>query len=111
MRKADLVNQISDKTGIPKVDVLVTLETMFKEVKGYSVQREKIFISVDLAVSSQKNEPPKSDVISKRILLYIFLNIIFLPSSLQKNLLQKLKNFNPLRIISQTLMKRCNFAG
>ena len=33
MRKADLVNQISEKTGIPKVDVLVTLETMFKEVK------------------------------------------------------------------------------
>ncbi len=24
MRKADLVNQISEKTGIPKVDVLVT---------------------------------------------------------------------------------------
>jgi DNA-binding protein HU-beta len=33
MRKSDLINQISDKTGIPKVDVLVTLETMFKEVK------------------------------------------------------------------------------
>jgi len=30
MRKADLVNQISEKTGIPKVDVLVTLEAMFK---------------------------------------------------------------------------------
>jgi DNA-binding protein HU-beta len=25
MRKADLVNQISEKTGIPKVDVLVTM--------------------------------------------------------------------------------------
>jgi DNA-binding protein HU-beta len=33
MRKADLINQISDKTGIPKVDVLVSLETMFKEIK------------------------------------------------------------------------------
>ena len=33
MRKSDLINQISEKTGIPKVDVLVTLETMFKEVK------------------------------------------------------------------------------
>ena len=27
MRKSDLINQISEKTGIPKVDVLVTLET------------------------------------------------------------------------------------
>lgn len=31
MRKADLVNQIADKTGIPKVDVLVTLETISKK--------------------------------------------------------------------------------
>jgi DNA-binding protein HU-beta len=33
MRKADLISEISDKTGIPKVDVMVTLETMFKEIK------------------------------------------------------------------------------
>ena len=33
MRKADIINQISEKTGIPKVDVLVTLETLFKEIK------------------------------------------------------------------------------
>ena len=44
MRKADLVNQISEKTGIPKVDVLVTLETMFKEVKDTLSQGENIYI-------------------------------------------------------------------
>src|SRR5690348_17671924 len=44
MRKADLVNQISEKTGIPKVDVLVTLETMFKEVKETLSQGENIYI-------------------------------------------------------------------
>ena len=44
MRKADLVNQISDKTGIPKVDVLVTLETMFKEVKETLSKGENIYI-------------------------------------------------------------------
>jgi DNA-binding protein HU-beta len=44
MRKADLVNQISEKTGIPKVDVLVTLETMFKEVKDTLAQGENIYI-------------------------------------------------------------------
>jgi DNA-binding protein HU-beta len=42
MRKADLVNQISEKTGIPKVDVLVTLETMFKEVKESLSKGENI---------------------------------------------------------------------
>lgn len=44
MRKADLVNRISEKTGIPKVDVLVTLETMFKEVKDTLASGENIYI-------------------------------------------------------------------
>ncbi|MES2477985.1 MAG: HU family DNA-binding protein [Bacteroidota bacterium] len=33
MRKIDMIEAIHDKTGIPKVDVLVTLETFFTEVK------------------------------------------------------------------------------
>ncbi len=44
MRKADLVNQISEKTGIPKVDVLVTLESMFKEIKQSLSNGENIYI-------------------------------------------------------------------
>jgi len=44
MRKADLVNNISDKTGIPKVDVLVTLETMFREIKATVSNGENIYI-------------------------------------------------------------------
>ena len=44
MRKADLINKISDKTGIPKVDVLVTLETMFKEIKESLTSGENIYI-------------------------------------------------------------------
>ena len=44
MRKSDLINNISEKTGIPKVDVLVTLETMFKEVKDSLSQGQNIYI-------------------------------------------------------------------
>ena len=44
MRKSDLINQISDKTGIQKVDVLVTLETMFKEVKESLSNGQNIYI-------------------------------------------------------------------
>ncbi len=44
MRKADLINKISEKTGIPKVDVLVTLETMFKEIKSSLTEGENIYI-------------------------------------------------------------------
>ncbi len=44
MRKSDLINQIAEKTGIPKVDVLVTLETMFKEVKRNLGEGRNIYI-------------------------------------------------------------------
>jgi DNA-binding protein HU-beta len=44
MRKADLVAAISEKTGVPKVDVLVTLETFFKEVKGSLAEGENVYI-------------------------------------------------------------------
>jgi DNA-binding protein HU-beta len=44
MRKADLVAAISEKTGVPKVDVLVTLETFFKEVKDSLGSGENVYI-------------------------------------------------------------------
>jgi DNA-binding protein HU-beta len=44
MRKADLVNTISEKTGVPKVDVLVTLEMFFKEVKNSLSEGENVYI-------------------------------------------------------------------
>src|SRR4249919_2458746 len=44
MRKADLINQISEKTDIHKVDVMVTLETMFKEVKKSLSEGENIYV-------------------------------------------------------------------
>jgi DNA-binding protein HU-beta len=44
MRKADLIAKISDKTGITKVDVMITLETMFKEVKVSLIEGENIYI-------------------------------------------------------------------
>lgn len=44
MRKADLVNVISEKTGVPKVDVLVSLEMFFNEVKGTLASGENVYI-------------------------------------------------------------------
>ena len=43
MRKADLVATISEKTGVPKVDVLVTLEMFFKEVKSSLSTGENVY--------------------------------------------------------------------
>ena len=44
MRKADLVTAISEKTGVPKVDVLVTLEQFFKEIKNTLAGGENVYI-------------------------------------------------------------------
>ena len=44
MRKSDLVNNIAEKTGIPKVDVWMTVETLFKEIKLNVVEGNNIYI-------------------------------------------------------------------
>jgi len=44
MRKADLVNIITEKTGVPKVDVLVTLEMFFKEIKNSLSDGENVYV-------------------------------------------------------------------
>ena len=44
MRKADLISEISEKTGIAKVDVLVALEAFFKEVKESLEEGENVYI-------------------------------------------------------------------
>ncbi len=44
MRKADLIIEIAEKTGVPKVDVLVTLEAFFKEVKESLAGGENVYV-------------------------------------------------------------------
>lgn len=44
MRKADLVSIISDKTGVPKVDVLVALEAFFEEIKHSLSEGENVYV-------------------------------------------------------------------
>jgi len=44
MRKADLITSIADKTGVPKVDVLVSLEAFFNEVKVSLEKGENVYI-------------------------------------------------------------------
>ena len=44
MRKSDLDAAISEKTGVPKVDVLVALESFFSEVKDTLADGENVYI-------------------------------------------------------------------
>jgi DNA-binding protein HU-beta len=44
MRKADLFNEIANKTGVPKVDVMIALEAFFQEVKSNVERGESVFV-------------------------------------------------------------------
>ncbi len=44
MRKADLINKISAETGIQKVDVMVTIERMIREIKNSLASGENLYI-------------------------------------------------------------------
>lgn len=44
MRKADLVTRVSEKTGIPKVDIIVTLEKLLTEIKETVSSGENVYI-------------------------------------------------------------------
>ena len=71
MRKADLVTAISEKIGVPKVDVLVTLETFFKEVKGSLAEGENVYIrgfgSFIIKKSKEEINEPKESLHEKMI--------------------------------------------
>jgi DNA-binding protein HU-beta len=44
MRKADVVSKIAETTGVPKVDVLVSVEQFFKEVKSSLEKGENVYV-------------------------------------------------------------------
>lgn len=44
MTKADVINEISDKTGIDKADVQVTVEAFFTVVKGAMAEGDNIYV-------------------------------------------------------------------
>jgi len=44
MTKADLVNEISEKTGIEKVDVLTTIEALMESIKDSMAGGENVYL-------------------------------------------------------------------
>jgi len=44
MRKADLVTRVADSTGVSKVDVLVTVEALFKEIRESLTDGENVYV-------------------------------------------------------------------
>jgi len=44
VKKSDLINLIAEQTGVPKVDVLVSIESFFTNVKKSLAEGENIYI-------------------------------------------------------------------
>jgi DNA-binding protein HU-beta len=71
MRKADIITNISDKTGIPKVDILVTLETFFKEIKQTVQEGETVSIRGFGSFTTKKRAAKKGRNIKKNEEIFI----------------------------------------
>ena len=71
MRKAELITKISDKTCIPKVDVMVTLETMFREIKKSLIVGENIYIRGFGSFIAKKRAAKVGRNISKNVFVEI----------------------------------------
>lgn len=71
MRKSDLINNISEKTGIPKVDVLVTVETLIKEIKENISKGENIYIRGFGSFIIKKRAAKIGRNIKKNVAVYI----------------------------------------
>ena len=91
MRKADLVNKISDKTGIAKVDVLVALESFFKEVKETLKDGENVYVRGFGSFIVKKRRQKIGRIISRNEAIVIPEHFIpaFKPA---KTFMQKVKN-------------------
>lgn len=44
MRKIDLVDKIGEKTGIPKVDVMLVVEALLREIKRNLKEGESVYL-------------------------------------------------------------------
>jgi len=94
MKKADLINMISDQTGIPKVDVLVTLESFFVNVKDTLIEGENIYIRGFGSFITKKRAAKVGRNIKKNTSLYIPEHFVpaFKPA---KEFVDEVKKLNP----------------
>ena len=94
MRKADLVNRISDRTGIAKVDVLVTLESFFKEIKESLKNGENVYVRGFGSFIVKKRKQKIGRIIKRNVAIVIPEHFIpaFKPA---KTFMQKVKDAAP----------------
>ena len=88
MTKADIVNRISDKTGIEKADVQAVVENFMIEIKRSLENGENVYLR-GFGSFIIKKRAQKTGRNIPRIQLSLFLHIIYHILNLQKNLLKQ----------------------
>ena len=71
MKKSDLINIIAEQTGVPKVDVLVSLESFFTNVKNSLGEGENIYIRGFGSFITKKRAAKIGSNIKKNTSVYI----------------------------------------
>lgn len=71
MKKADLINLIADQTGVPKVDVLVSVESFFTNVKKALSEGENVYIRGFGSFITKKRAAKVGRNIKKNTTVYI----------------------------------------
>ncbi len=71
VKKADLIQQIAEQTGVPKVDVLVSLESFFVNVKKALAEGENIYIRGFGSFVNKKRAAKVGRNIKKNTTVYI----------------------------------------
>lgn len=96
MTKADVINEISDKTGIDKADVQASVEAFFTVVKNNMANGENVYVRGFGSFVNKKRAKKIARNISKNTAIVIDEHFIpsFKPS---KIFIEKIKNSNKLK--------------
>ncbi|MEM7548334.1 MAG: HU family DNA-binding protein [Bacteroidota bacterium] len=96
MTKADVINEISDKTGIPKEDVTTTVEAFFSVIKNSMANGENIYVRGFGSFINKKRARKIARNISKNTAIVIDEHYVpsFKPS---KVFTQKIKNSDKIK--------------
>ena len=94
MTKAEVINQIAEKTGVDKADVSVALEAFFKVIKNSLIEGENIYFRGFGSFIRKKRARKVARIISQKKSIIIPEHFIpnFKPA---KTFVEKVKNSNP----------------
>ena len=70
MTKADVVNRIAEQTGIPRLEVLKTVESFVKVMKNSMIEGNNVYIrGFGSFIIKKLNCAPRLQIISRRQIL------------------------------------------